>query len=132
MARGVLTIGWLTWGTLILLGMVVLASSPLFGEDTRAAWEWLIPHVLPMMALVGGVQVAQAGQNARPAAAGGFTPSVIGAIFFSFLYLALLSYSLLNALASAEPLQSLKMLDLVLGGLLTILTGTMAAIYVRS
>src|SRR5437764_1482076 len=98
MAKSILTVGWLGWGALILLMMAYLSTLPLFGDDMRAAWEWLIPHVLPTMALVAGMHVTGSNPASGPPVSGvGSTNSIIGAIFFSALYLGLLSFSLLSA-----------------------------------
>jgi len=130
MKRGklILSLLWFVWGGAILLTMVAFSTSPLFGPDLGKAWEWLIPRVLPMMALVAGLQwAAAAPAKAKPLS----KAPILGTLAFSVIYLGLLSFSLLNPLSSDNPLEALKLFDLPLGAVLTLLTPAMALIFTR-
>lgn len=53
--RLALAITWLTGGGLILLTMIIQTTLGHYGEDSKAAWDWLSPNLVPTMTLVLGI-----------------------------------------------------------------------------
>ena len=128
---------WLIWGALLILIFVFYSQGlPLFGADTRAAWEWLIPNLFPPMALVAGLSYQQAKKPGDPppptvTAAKGSVSNPWIVVPVSLFYLLLLSISVLGCLTSDTPLETLRQSNLWLGPILAIATALLGTRFAR-
>lgn len=137
-ATTLLTTIWWVWGVALILLLVVMSNLPLFGADVRAAWDWFTPNLLPVMALVGGIQY-QAGKTGGGGAAGAVAgiatakaqrrPSWPVALALSVIYLLLLTAALVGAIASPAPLETLRTSNLWLGPLLALNTAALGVVF---
>lgn len=138
--RLILTLIWWIWGAALIAFLAVLSLFvPLFGDDTRAAWEWFMPNLLPAMALVGGIQYQASRPNQTGVAAEtpaaevvpGDSQSTIVSIALSVLYLFLMSLSLGSTLVSDNPIERLLTSNLWLGPILTLTMGALGVVFVK-
>jgi hypothetical protein len=131
-----LTALWLVWGAVLIVVLVIYSLlTPLFDSDgVRAAWSWLLPNVLPPMAMVAGVSYQQGKKDAAAASAtmiGKGPAAPWAALFTSVFYLVLLSVSVMGLPFSAAPLDMMHMSNLWLGPILAIATALLASRFAR-
>ena len=131
-----LTAMWLIWGALLIVVFVFysLLVPKLFGDSVRSAWEWLLPNLLPPMALVAGVSYQQGKKDpaAPTATAIKSTPTLpVVVLSISGFYLLLLTASVISPPFSRGPLETLRLSNLWLGPVLAIATATLATRFAR-
>ena len=107
---------------------------PLFGDKTQAAWQWLLPNLLPPFGLAVGLAIAEKpkpGATPAPAAKpAGSTPADGAgsgkiALAMSLLYIGALLISVFGVLFKADPIAFLNMTNFWLAPLLGLTTAAL-------
>jgi hypothetical protein len=136
LARGQRALAWLWYAWSAPLVLLVLAQSTLgrYGTRFEEAWAWLLPTLSPTLALITGVLVKRARQDATPRSVSRFAYRVT--LSLSAFYLALVSLSLLlapfaQAADGLEPLELLRKSHLWLGPVQGLVAGALGAFFVE-
>jgi hypothetical protein len=112
--QGRLAAVWFAGAGAVFLLVLVQTLAGKYGENTEAAWGWLMPAILPTLSLITG---AIAYNAAKPK--GEFTVDRLAyrvAFYLSIFYLLLLLVTLLaEPLTSMTPLQVLELSGYWLG-----------------
>lgn len=125
----VLTGLWWGWGLLLIVLMILMVNNAsLFGGDSKAAWDWFVPNIVPTLTLVGA-----AAYRGNAPASDGEKPVLLFVLTLvvSALYLAILTYTLASTLYSVTPLKSLQSASLYLGVLQGMVTSFLGLFFIK-
>jgi hypothetical protein len=76
---------WFTWACILLLIVFVQLTLKHYGEDWRAALEWLLPAILPTTTLVAGVwasEMAKPDRQDRLVPQSAFRMAALGSVVY--------------------------------------------------
>jgi hypothetical protein len=129
---------WIVGGGLLFVAFVLLTLfTPLFGDQARDAWQWLITYLLPPIGLVVGVRYEQkqgTGSTPLPSATvvNGKVSAPLVVVSVNALYLFLLATSIVAALVKNAPVATLQESSLWLGPMLAFAIATLGTRFARA
>ena len=125
---------WMSGGILLFIVLIAQSYGGHYEPKTREAWGWLLPLILPTLALIIGVVVADAqtgkNQDADEAAAN-VGPMVYWLGFgLSLFYLLLVALAILvQPMSQSSPMEVLQLSNLWLGPLQGLTAGVLAVFF---
>ncbi|UAK24522.1 hypothetical protein [Sphingomonas nostoxanthinifaciens] len=125
-----LMLAWVVGGGLVLTVMILQTSLGHYGDDAEAAWQWLIPNLVPSLTLVLGVSAFTKPEPVDMPS--GMKPLFLVCMAMSIFYLLVLALPILiQPMVGTAPLPLLHQSNLWLGPLQGLASSLLGVFFAR-